>query len=155
MDAQDHRIFLARLPADRLHQKAIDRPAVGALVGNPLDFRDIQLGPQLGIDVRQLPLAAAVERGSIDIVQVLEIVGDVSHDAGLFVDVESADAPLARRNGNGLASQKGPREKHARCLLFQSQSALRSRRPQCRLAGMRSRSSAISLDAEPPVDAAT
>ena len=49
-----------------------------------------------GIEVRELALAAAVQRGHVEIVQMLEIVGQVGHHAGLLVDVEAVDGALAR-----------------------------------------------------------
>ena len=45
--------------------------------------------------MRQLPLAVAVEPRDVQIVQMLEIVRQVSHHAGLLVDVEPVHGALA------------------------------------------------------------
>src|SRR5205807_8100204 len=45
VNTHHHRIALARLPSNRLHEKTIDVPAVRALVGQTLHRRGFQPGP--------------------------------------------------------------------------------------------------------------
>ena len=47
--------------------------------------------PQFRIDVRQLALTGAIQSGHVEIVQVLKIVREIGHHAGLLVDVEAGN----------------------------------------------------------------
>ena len=90
MDAEDHRILFARLPADWLDQKALDFPAIGAFVGHALHACQVETCPQLLVHVSEPPLALSVQVGSIEVVQMTEIASGVNHHARLFVDVKAA-----------------------------------------------------------------
>src|SRR5271166_5036831 len=95
VDAQDHRIFLAGFPVDGFDQEAFDVPAVGALEVEALDFGEREFVPKFFVDVGELAFAGAVERGDVDVVQVVEVVREIRHETGLFVHVEAVDGALA------------------------------------------------------------
>jgi hypothetical protein len=54
--------------------------------------------------VRQLPLTPAVQRRNVEVVQVLEIIGDIRHLAGFFIDVVTMDAALTLRQRSNFAA---------------------------------------------------
>src|SRR5471030_256154 len=104
VNAHHHGILLARLPADRLHEKSIDVPPVRALITQAFHGGHVQSRPEIRIQVRQLALARAVQGRRIKVVQVLEIVSQVSHHAGLLVDVEAANGALSGGHGRKLVA---------------------------------------------------
>ena len=59
--------------------------------------------------MRELPLAAAIERRDVEIVEMLEIVGQVSHHAGLRVEVEAANGALAGGHRRHVCARRGRR----------------------------------------------
>src|SRR6202041_355534 len=90
MNAEDHRILLIRLPANRLHQKALDVPAIGALIGDALHAGQIKVRPKLLVHASETALVLAVQVRSIEVIQMAEIAGGIDHHVGLFIDVEAA-----------------------------------------------------------------
>src|SRR5262249_61202550 len=100
VDAENHRIALAFLPTHGLYKEAVHIPAVRALVGDALDVLKLELLPQRFVNVRHLAPAAVTEVGAVEVVQVLEVIFEIDHPPGLFIDIDAADCTLSRRDGS-------------------------------------------------------
>ena len=109
--------FLPGLPADRLHEEAVDVPAVGALERDALDRRQPQLLPQRGVEVRQLLFVAAVEIGDVEIVEVRRIVDAIGEAIGPLVDVDEVHGAIAGRDRRRLPRREIDAEQLARALV--------------------------------------
>src|SRR5204863_8431712 len=90
MNAQDHRIFLPLLPAERFDKKAINIPSVGALVSDALDVLKLKFLPERSVQVRELAFVAAREVGDVKIIEMPEVIDRVNELVCLIVDVHVA-----------------------------------------------------------------
>src|SRR5262249_47663843 len=91
VNCQDHRILPARLPADRLHEEAVDVPAIRTLERHAFDRHQLQLLVERRVQVRELPRTPAVEIGDVEVVEVRRIVFAVGDPPALLVDVDEVD----------------------------------------------------------------
>ena len=106
MNTQYHRIFNTGLPAHGLHHKPVDTQAIGALIRQALYRSQVQAFPQCGIEVRQLPFAPAGGIRNIQIVQMLEVVGEIDHPAAALVPVERPHTAFPGDDFGNLARRK-------------------------------------------------
>src|SRR6185437_6972240 len=119
MNHQQHGIFFAGLPAEGLDEESVDGPAVRALVSQALDGLQLELRPQVAVDMGQLPFAGAVEIRDVKIVEMLEIVCEVNHFFRALTHVESVN--VARTGGHGAESvPSGIRAKDVRFAFYTS-----------------------------------
>ena len=95
MNAENHGILLAFLPAERLHEKAVNLPAVGGFVSHALDIGQGQPAPQRFIQAGELLLVLPRKVSDVKIVQMLEVIGGVNHLLRLVVDVDAAHGARA------------------------------------------------------------
>src|SRR5205807_507103 len=85
----------ACLPTNRFHKKAVDVPIVCALVGEPLHIRELNLLPQRLVKTRQFAFVLSIEIRDVKIVEVFEIVGEISHLAAGEIEIDAANPARA------------------------------------------------------------
>ena len=64
-----------------LTKKPSTSQPVGALERHALHRREIERLPERRVHVRQLPLAAPIQRGRVDVIEMLKVVREVDHPA--------------------------------------------------------------------------
>src|SRR5262249_34166841 len=79
VNAQDQWVFLGRIPANGFDQESVDLPIVGAPVGNALDGGSFTILPEGRVGIREAALALSFKIGNKDVVEMTEIVYQVSH----------------------------------------------------------------------------
>ena len=117
VNAQHHRILLAALPADRLHEEAVDVPAVGALERHALDRRRAAAASTAPRSDASAASRCGRQIGDVEIVEMRRIVHEIRRDASsLLVDVDGAHRALAGRDLRGALRGEIDAEQVARPL---------------------------------------
>src|SRR2546423_298831 len=98
VDAQNQRVLLPLLPAERLDHEAVNVPAVRALVRHALNVGELESRPESLVEAREFPLAAAVEAGRVDVVEGFEVVRGVDNPLAAVVNVNGADSARGLRH---------------------------------------------------------